>query len=176
MIIFGLKEEQSENLSGKVEAVFLTIGQKPKFEARRFGKDKTSRPVRVTLDSSSAVQDVLKEAKGLKSTEFSDAYLCPDRSPEQRKEHKIVVQQLNKKIEENPGKRFYIKGGKVFEADNGTQKEEKEELEAEEVVQPKTPKKKEKVDTLPSFVRHKGYREAIRRQQCSGLPSSDSDD
>ena len=104
VIIFGLKEENEEVISKSVESLLLAIDQKPKFEAVRFGKDKSRRPVRVTLSGMNAVHDVLKVAKNLKTTtDYKDVYICPDLSPEDRAERKKLVGELKEKVRTNPG-------------------------------------------------------------------------
>ena len=133
VIIFGLMEENEETISKSVESVLLAIDQKPKFEAVRFGKDKSRRPVRVTLSGMNAVHDVLKVAKNLKTTtDYKDVYICPDLSPEDRAERKKLVGELKKKVHTNPGTYYFIKGGvvcsKQSETDEVSYEEETDDI------------------------------------------------
>ena len=55
LMIFGLSEQDNEELITVVSEVFLAIGEKSRIEACRFGKrkpDKAVRPVKVTAASS----------------------------------------------------------------------------------------------------------------------------
>ena len=50
-MVFGLEEQDSENLHDKVQQVFAEIKEKPQFEESRVGKNKsgsdgTARPVK----------------------------------------------------------------------------------------------------------------------------------
>ena len=62
VMVFGLSEEDGEELSSKVEQVFQSLGEKPCFEAARLGKksNSTVRPVKVNLRSSATVQQILR--------------------------------------------------------------------------------------------------------------------
>ena len=66
-MLFGLKEEKSELLCEKVGQVLLELSEEPKIEASRIGLDKikpkdkkqvADRPVKVTLTSSTIVQQI----------------------------------------------------------------------------------------------------------------------
>lgn len=116
LIIFGLHEETNENLSRKVSDVFQSLGQKPHFEATRFGKDQDNRPIRVKFDRSDTVYEVLRTAKNLKLTTSykQTVYLSADRTPDQRVAQKKLVEELKEKVRENPEQHYVIKGGKVL--------------------------------------------------------------
>ena len=69
LMLFGLKEEKGELLCDKVDQVLLELGEKPKIEASRIGSNKpkdkkqvADRPVKVTLTSSTIVQQSLTKA------------------------------------------------------------------------------------------------------------------
>ena len=61
VIVFGLCEVESEDICAKVTEVFESLGEKPRVEASRLGKKSGSatRPVKVTLSSSTIVQQIL---------------------------------------------------------------------------------------------------------------------
>ena len=67
------------------------LKEKPLFRAERIGR-KTSEdsdwPVKVSMESSLIVSDILKKSKDLKQSVFSHVFLKPDRTLEQRLKHK----------------------------------------------------------------------------------------
>ena len=91
LIVFGLAEEQNENLEIVVSEVLQQLDEKPKIEVTRLGQAvktgdcRNVRPVKVTFINSLIVRKVLNKSKDLKGTDkFSRGFICPDRSPEQR--------------------------------------------------------------------------------------------
>ena len=119
LMMFCLPESNDEQLSDKVTKVFGQLEEKPKIEACRLGKKSSStRPVKVTLSSSTIVQQILAKARNLRQSEdYKHIFLSPDRSVEERALHKQLVLDLKKKKEEEPGKRHYIKGGQLCSVD-----------------------------------------------------------
>ena len=113
LILFGVPEESDENLEEKVEGVFSTINVKPRFDATRFGRVEGKRPIRVTVDKTETVYEVLKVAKNLKETQHRNVFISLDKSPEERAERRKLVQELKTKIEQNPSQKFFIKKGEV---------------------------------------------------------------
>ena len=72
------------------------------------------RPVKVTLTSSTIVQQILTRERHLRSSElFSKVFISPDRSPEERTEQQKLVLELTKRSNDEPDKIHFIKGGKV---------------------------------------------------------------
>ncbi len=117
VMIFGLKEESGEKLNQKVSNVLEQIGAKPRVEAVRIGKQTTgkTRPVKVTVNCSSTVHQILVNSKDLRSVaEYKHVFICPDRSPDERVQHTQLVLELKKKVKEEPGKRHYIRNGQIF--------------------------------------------------------------
>jgi hypothetical protein len=115
LMMFCLAESNDEQLCDEVNKVFEQLGEKPKIEVCRLGKKSSStRPVKVTLSSSTFVQQILSKARNLRQSEdFKHIFLSPDRSVEERALHKQLVMDLKKKKEEEPGKRHFIKGGQL---------------------------------------------------------------
>ena len=117
VVIFGLTEEDNENLNEKVVEIFESIGQKPTADACRVGTRKSKdsvRPVKVKLSSSLIVDQLLTKVKTLRNiSRFSSVFVCPDRSPEQRKIQKELVKELKEKAEAEPDKRFFIRAGEI---------------------------------------------------------------
>ena len=121
VLVFGLPEEDGEELETKISRVFEEIGLKPKLEAQRIGKKKTTsatRPVKVCVSSSLIVQQILVNAKNLrKSAMYKTVFLSPDRSPEQREARKELIVSMKAKALAEPNKKFYIKDGQVLSTD-----------------------------------------------------------
>ena len=94
-------------------------------EAARLGKgnmDGKIRPVKVTLRSSAAVSQILLKAKQLKnSAKYRSVYISPDRTPEQRLQHKKLVIEMKGKCKDLPGQKHFIRGGTVCSIDIATQ-------------------------------------------------------
>ena len=124
LMVFGLPEGTNEDLCAKVDDILQQIGEKPKIEAARLGKENTDgkiRPVKVTLRSSAAVGQILIKAKQLKnSAKYRSVYISPDRTPEQRLQHKKLVVEMKAKFKDLPGQRHYIRGGTVCSIDIAT--------------------------------------------------------
>ena len=118
IMVFGLAEEDGEQLEDTIISVFSELGEKPKCPAVRVGKSPVAgigcRPVKVTLASSTAVRQLLMKARLLRQVErLKSVYLCPDRSPEERASRRQLILDLKKKTSEQPEHRHYIKCGKV---------------------------------------------------------------
>ena len=119
IMVFGLSEEENEDICDRVGKVFEELDEKPRFEARRLGKEAKSTPraVKVTLSSATTVQQILGKSRKLRDSQYNAVYLAPDRTAEQRAEHRQLVLQLKKKGNDEPGRRHYIKGGLIFSTD-----------------------------------------------------------
>ena len=116
VIVFGLCEVESEDICAKVTEVFESLGEKPRVEASRLGKKSGSatRPVKVTLSSSTIVQQILKKSSKLSRTDkFKTVYLAPDRTVEERAQHKELVVELKRRTEAEKDKKLFIRGGKI---------------------------------------------------------------
>ena len=119
LIVFGLPEEADEQLCEKLGEVFQQIGEKPRVEASRLGKKSSGnlgkvRPVKVTLSSSTTVNQILVKARNLRLADnFKTVFISPDRSPEQRVKHRKLVLELKTKSKEEPTKRHFIRGGTI---------------------------------------------------------------
>ena len=99
IMVFGLCEEENEDICSKVSDVLESLGEKPRVEACRIGKKSPSatRPVKVSLSSSSIVQQILKNSSKLSGTEkFKRVFLAPDRTAEERAHRKELVLELMK--------------------------------------------------------------------------------
>ena len=116
VLLFGLEETEGEKLGEKVSAVFQAVGEKPKFEAKRFGTAKPgqSRPVKAVFRNSTVAKSVLMKAPKLRDNEkYRIVFVSPDRTPGQRAEHRALVEELKRRRGEDKGKRHFIRGGCV---------------------------------------------------------------
>ena len=83
----------------------------------RVGTAKTgkARVVRVSFRTPGEAREVLKKRKYLKkSLDYSNVYISPDWTVEQRQRHKQLVGELKERIKKSPEKRYYIKNGQLF--------------------------------------------------------------
>jgi hypothetical protein len=124
LMVFGIPETENENLSERIQEVFQEIGVKPTLETvsrlGKVGKEKTKRPVKVTLSSPSVAHQILSQARRLRESEnFSLVFVRPDRSEEERAQNRLLVQELHKKRTDESGKRHYIKGGTIHSVEKG---------------------------------------------------------
>ncbi len=117
VIIYGLQEVNGENLGQRVEEVLTEIEEKPRVQdCCRIGSTKTDhcRPIKFTLSSPEQVNQVLRKSKLLRAKEgFKSVYICPDRSNEERKAFKTLLEQLKQKRLVEPGKVHFIKNNKI---------------------------------------------------------------
>ena len=124
LMVFGIPEKEKENLTELVQDVFQEIGIKPSIETvsrvGKVGKEKTKRPVKVTLSSPSVGHQILSQARRLRESEnFSSVFVRPDRSEEERSQNRLLVQELIKKRSNESGKRHFIKGGTIHSVEKG---------------------------------------------------------
>ena len=118
LMVFGILEQEGENLAERVQEVFQEIGIKPTMEVSRVGKVskdlKTKRPVKVSLSSPSVAYQILSQARRLRKSEnFSSVFVRPDRTEEERLQNRLLVQELIKKRKDESGKRHFIRNGTI---------------------------------------------------------------
>ena len=87
VVIFGLLEEEGEELNDRVEELFTTTEHKPRLEACRIRKNnntQTSRPVKISVSSSAIADQLLANARKsrLKVERFKTVLVSPDCSLE----------------------------------------------------------------------------------------------
>ena len=110
-MVFNLPDEDEEQLCSKVGEVLQELGVKPVIEANRLGtrsKDTdTARPVKVFLSSSVTVNQILAKAKRLRtSSKHKSVFICQDRSPTDRAQHKLLVEEMKKKRNHDPSRKY----------------------------------------------------------------------
>ena len=118
VVIFGLEENENEELSDKINYVFEHIDEKPRFDAVRIGMKSAGkvRPVKVKLPNSTAVHQILVKCKELRRCEdLKTVFISPDRSPEQRAERQKLVSEMKQMIEadKESDKHYFIRKGKI---------------------------------------------------------------
>jgi hypothetical protein len=120
-MIFGLPEQENEEVNSLVIKVFRTIVEKPRIEACRVGKQAAGRkvrPVKVTAACSTIVDQILARSKSLrKSEKFSTVFVSPDRSLEQRHKQRELVAKMQKLFTEQPGKVHFIRDSTIVSVD-----------------------------------------------------------
>ena len=73
-----------------------------------------SRPLKVRLSTDSAVSELLKNSKNLRSDQyFFNVYVAPDLSRDERIERSKLVKELKQKRLDFPNKTFYIRNKKI---------------------------------------------------------------
>ena len=120
-MIYGVTEVENESVLEKVEEVLEEIGEKLLVKGVcRIGvrKPDTIRPVKFSLTCSDHVKQVLRCAKQLRTKEgFSTVYICPDRTVEERRAYKKLLDQLKEKKTSEPQRTHFIKNNKIVSSD-----------------------------------------------------------
>ena len=121
LMVFGIPEDDTqENLADKVLEVFQALGEKPRIEVSRVGNKMAGkvRPIKVSLRCGLIVHQILAKARKLRAVEkHKFVFVCPDRSPDQRAEHRQLVRDLKEKRSEDSNKRHFIKSGQICSVD-----------------------------------------------------------
>lgn len=119
VVMFNVEEQDEEDLSENYDTVVASdimnsaglYAVEGDFTTERIGaldKDK-NRPLKVKFDFKSTAFDLLAKAKNLKDNEdYGHVFIAPDRSREERLEHRKLVEQLKLIRTQNPEKRCYI--------------------------------------------------------------------
>ncbi len=117
VVVFGLIEDKTKDTSQQIDELFEYLEEKPRHESVRIGIKRatsTPRPVKVTVANSSHVFQLLRAARKLKdSDKYSNVFVCPDRTSEERKIRRAAVTSLKQKMKDEPGKRHFIRSGRV---------------------------------------------------------------
>jgi hypothetical protein len=117
VVIYGLDEEQNEELQIKVETILADIGEKPVVkDCCRVGmnRENATRQVKFSLRSQAHVAQVLKNARKLRTKDvYRSVYVCPDRSAEERKAYKKLVEEVKRKRDTETDKVHFILRNKI---------------------------------------------------------------
>ncbi|KAL5250473.1 hypothetical protein ACHWQZ_G016267 [Mnemiopsis leidyi] len=120
IIIYGIEETSGEVLTDEVSKVLEEIGEKPVVtDCVRVGvknsTDDRPRPIKFSLRNSDHVAQVLRSAKRLHTKEgYKSVYICPDRTVQERKAFKILVDQLKEKRKLEPNGTYYIRNNRIL--------------------------------------------------------------
>ena len=123
LVIYGVDEGKDENIDVKVDGILQEIEEKLPIETvTRIGMKQADkcRPVKVTLRSSDSVNQVLKKSKMLRTKAgFKSTYICPDRSLEERRAFKKLLEELRAKrsAETDSDKVNLIRNNKIITID-----------------------------------------------------------
>ena len=72
------------------------------------------RPIKFSLNNSEHVAQVLRSAKQLRTKSgFKSVYICPDRTVEERKAYKRLLEQLRDKRKSEPDKNHVIRNNRI---------------------------------------------------------------
>ena len=120
LIFFGI-QDSSENLDEDENAAVEALGIDPMFDSSvKLGTRKPglSRPVLVTVRDAAHATEILRKSHLLRRTDlFKSVYISPDRSLEQRKIHRELVNELTQrraeKLSGDEKLRFVIRDGRV---------------------------------------------------------------
>ena len=117
VVVFGVTEEQEENVDSKVAALLDQLEEKPQFmDCRRIGQRSSGslRPIRFRVNSSDIVYQLLRKAKRLKDIDgYKTIFISPDRTPEERISRKTLVGELKKKRLDDPNNHYFIRKGEI---------------------------------------------------------------
>ena len=117
IVIYGVSETTGEVLQEKASEILLEVGEKPDIkDCCRVGqkKEDAPRPLKLCLSNSDIVQQVLRKARLLRTKEgYKSVYICPDRTVEERRAYKKLVEELRTARKAEPDKFFAIRNNKV---------------------------------------------------------------
>ena len=119
VIMFNVEEQDEDDTSENHDAetaleIMNCAGLNEfdgEFTAERIGSVDTerNRPLKVMFDYKSSAFDLLAKSKNLKDdANYFNVFIVPDRSREERIEHRKLVDQLKLRRSQDPHKRFYI--------------------------------------------------------------------
>ena len=111
--------------SKQIDELLESVGEKIRHESVRIGIQKRSatdsskpRPVKVTVASSAHAFQIIRAARKLKDlSRYSQVFICPDRTDEERKSRREAVTLMKQKKKDEPNKIFFInRSGQVVTA------------------------------------------------------------
>lgn len=121
LMVFGLPESENEDAAStksKVSDVLSRLESTPVVSSTtRVGKKSGNRPrpIKVTLESREDLILLLKKAKLLRQDEtYRQVYLSPDLTKVEREENNRVYKTLKQLRMDNPGRKYFIRGGSIM--------------------------------------------------------------
>ncbi len=126
LVIYGVQEDEKENLHEKVLEVLHHVDEKPQIvSCYRLGRDKAKggpdvKPIKLTLAGTDHVRQILRKTGRLKEVQgYSSVYISPDRSEASRKAYRRLVEELKQKRTAETDKRHFIRNFKVVSSEKG---------------------------------------------------------
>lgn len=117
VIIFGLEEQDEEDVGERVSEIFDAVGEKPRPEAvLRLGNKRSdvNRPVIVKFRNTDTATGVLRKSQCLKNNgKFNKVFISPDRTTAQRIEQRKLVTQMKEQAADDTSRKFYIRNGQI---------------------------------------------------------------
>ena len=117
VVIYGVKEEAGEIIHDKSLEILQDVGERPMIrECCRIGQKRGDkpRPVKLCLSNSDIAHQVISTARLLRNKKgYDSVYICPDRTVEERKAYRKLLEELKTSREAEPDKFFVIRNGKV---------------------------------------------------------------
>ena len=122
LIVFGITEEQTEDLDSRVNGLLEQLHEKPKImSCSRIGLKKSgkTRPIRFAVRNPDIAYHILRKAKTLKDVAgYQSIYISPDRTVEEQKTQRELVLKLKEKRQNDQSTRYVIRGGKIVSLTN----------------------------------------------------------
>ena len=112
-----VKSTVQETMQSEMKSYSSDLTEKPSFLALRVGKKSASkaRPVKVTLTGNGSVNQILMKARRLRTVEaYKPVFLSPDRSPDERTQHRQLILDLKQKVAKQPDKKHFIRQGQII--------------------------------------------------------------
>ena len=79
---------------------------------------KHPRPIKFSLRNADHVAQVLRSARKLHTTEgYKSIYICPDRTVQERKSYKTLLEKLKEKRKSEPSRTHYIRNNRIVSSD-----------------------------------------------------------
>ena len=117
LIVFGVSEEQTEELDSKVNGLLEQLHEKPRIiSCSRIGLKKSGkiRPIRFTVKNPDTAYQILRKAKSLKDAAgYQSVFISPDRTVDEQKTQRELVLKLKEKRQNDQSSRYVIKSGKI---------------------------------------------------------------
>ena len=123
VIVYGIEETNGEVLQDRVEKILEEIDEKPVvIDCVRVGMKRSEathpRPVKFSLSNADHVAQVLRNARGLHTKEgYKSIYICPDRTVQERKSYKTLLEKLKEKRQSEPSRVHYIRNNRIVSSD-----------------------------------------------------------
>ena len=124
VMVFGLTEldeednEHDAENEGFIEEMMEQLSIRPDqvVQIERVGerRENHTRPMKVRMERKEFAVDVIAKSRKLKDTErYATVFLAPDRTREERSQHKKLVEEMKKKRVDFPDCVFFIRGNEL---------------------------------------------------------------